>query len=263
VIRPKQPKSDHVLLTTVTGEPFQPTRLYWSIPSRHAVTRILTALRCVVEESAGRTWVWLYQDEATAITFGKPYAEISAELHPIHIGRFKLPQKDRLVLEVRSFERAIEAAKFFAPLFGTKVVLRRARVINRLFEGHEVAAGPDVLDRLLDQNVVVKDPRQAEEAFERAMAGARTSHEKQQAFLRYSDERRQQDVPLVEDFPLCPEEETPEFRDLTMTLRLRQARAMEHWNGNPVTLADLIHRTVEQGVASGAIKDVPVEFGPG
>jgi hypothetical protein len=184
-------------------------------------------------------------------------------VHPIHIGRFKVPQKERLVLEVRSFERAIEAAKFFAPLFGAKVVLRRARVINRLFEGHEAAAGPEVLDRLLDQNVVVKDPKDAEEAFERAIAGARTSEEKKQAFVRYSEERKKKDVPLVEDFPLCPEEETPEFRDLTMTLRLRQGRALEHWNGNSITLAEFIHRMVEQGVASGVIKDIPLEFRPG
>jgi hypothetical protein len=260
VVHTKPLGNDRTLLTTLTGEPFQPARLYWSIPTRAAVTRIFTALRCVIDEPGARAWLWLYQDEATALTFGKPYVDISSELHPIHIGRFKLPQSDRLVLEVRSFDRAVEAAKFFAPLFGAKVVLRRARVINRLFEGHEAAAGPEVLDRLLDQNVVVKDPRQAEEAFDRAMAYARTIEEKQQALLRHSDERRAKDIPLVEDFPLCPEEETSEFRDLTMTLRLRQGRALEHWHGKPVTLADFIHRIVEQGVASGAMKDIPFEF---
>lgn len=252
-----KPRNERVLLTTMTGEPFQPVRLYWSIPARAVVTRVFTGLRCVFEEPDARAWLWLYQDEATAITFAKPYAEIAPEMHPIHIGRFRMPEKDRLVMEVRSFDRAIEAAKLFAPLLGPKSVLTRARVINRWFEGHEAAAGPEVLDRLLDQNVTIKDPSKAEEAFEQAMAGARTQAEKVAAFERYTQERRKQDVPLVEDFPLAPKEETPEFRDLTMTLRLRQGRAAEHWKGNHITLADYIHRMVEQGGASGTIKDVP------
>jgi len=255
-----KPTNERVLLTTMTGEPFQPVRLYWSIPARAVATRVFTGLRCVVEEPDARAWLWLYQDEATAITFAKPYSEIGGEMHPIHIGRFRMPDKNRLVMELRSFDRAIEAAKLFAPLLGPKSVLRRARVINRWFEGHEAAAGPEVLDRLLDQNVVVKDPRKAEEDFEQAMAGARTEAEKMAAFDRYSQGRRRQDVPLIEDFPLAPEEETPEFRDLTMTLRLRQCRAAEHWKGNPITLADYIHRMVEEGVASGTIKDVPFEL---
>ncbi len=255
-----KPTNERVLLTTMTGEPFQPMRLYWSIPTRAVVMRVFTGLRCVVEEPGARAWLWLYQDEATAITFARPHAEIPPDAHPIHIGRFRMPGKDQLVMELRSFERAIEAAKLFAPLLGPRSVLRRARVINRWFEGHEAADGPEVLDRVLDQNVVIKDPGKAEEAFERAMAGARTKTEKAAAFERYSQERRKEDVPLVEDFPLAPEEETPEFRDLTITLRLRQGRAAEHWKGNPITLADYIHRMVEQGVASGTIKDVPFEL---
>ena len=44
--------------------------------------------------------------------------------------------------------------------------------------------------------------------------------------------KNKKDVPMVEDFPLAPEEETPEFRDLAMTLQLRCVRAIEHWKGN-------------------------------
>lgn len=264
-----QRKSERILLATMTGEPFQPVRLYWTVPKRVTVTRVFTALGCVSEEAGSRAWLWLYQDEARAITFDKPYEALPPDVHPIHIGRFHMPSKpkkgrrptkERLVMELRSFDRAIEAAKFFAPLFGSEVVLDRGRVINRLFEGHEAAGGPDVLDRLLDQNVVVKDPRDAERDLEQAMAGAHTPREKRIAFERYSDEKRKKDVPLVEDFPLWPEEETPEFRDLTMVLRLRQARAFEHWNGNPITLADYIHRIVEEGRATGNLPDFPVEL---
>jgi len=41
--------------------------------------------------------------------------------------------------------------------------------------------------------------------------------------------KSKEDIPLVEDFPLVPEEETPEYRDLGVTLHLRGVRALEHW----------------------------------
>ena len=60
--------------------------------------------------------------------------------------------------------------------------------------------------------------------------------------------KSKEDVPAVEDFPLAPEEETPEFQHLATGLRLRLVRAVEHWRGNThLTLAAIIVRTVEEG----------------
>ena len=57
---------------------------------------------------------------------------------------------------------------------------------------------------------------------------------------------------MVEDFPLYPEEETAEFRDLAFALELRFVRAVEHWRGNTdLTLTALIVRTVEGGMRAG------------
>ena len=56
-----------------------------------------------------------------------------------------------------------------------------------------------------------------------------------------------EDVPMIEDFPLGPEEETPEFHHLATGLQLRLVRAVEHWRGNThLTLAAIIVRTVEE-----------------
>jgi hypothetical protein len=67
--------------------------------------------------------------------------------------------------------------------------------------------------------------------------------------------KSKEDVPMVEDLPLAPEEETPEFIHLTMTLNLRLIRAMEHWRGNTdLTLAALIVRTVKEGFPGGAVR---------
>jgi len=61
--------------------------------------------------------------------------------------------------------------------------------------------------------------------------------------------KSKEDVPLVEDFPLVPEEETPEFRELAVTLQLCGVRALEHWQGNThLTLAAIIVRTVKDNM---------------
>ena len=41
------------LLSTVTGEPCQPARLYYLLPSKSAATRIFSGLRCMSEEHQG------------------------------------------------------------------------------------------------------------------------------------------------------------------------------------------------------------------
>lgn len=174
-------KGERVLLATVTGEPFQPARLYWSIPNRAEVGRALGALRCMDEDEEARCWVWLY--EAAALTFGKPRGLLPAEMHPIVIGRFRMPESKRPVLELLSFDRAIQAARFFAARLSPKCVLRRARVINRWFDASE-AAPLDRLDRVLDSDVVKIDPADAEKAIAKVLAGARTQEEKVAAMAR-------------------------------------------------------------------------------
>jgi hypothetical protein len=236
--------NNRALLMTVTGEPFTLIRLYFTYPNRSAVAKVFRRLRCMDEGGEAGCWVWLYEREAAKLKFGLPREKLAPEMHPIVIGRFYL-EKEGMYLAVRSVERAVQAALFFKPVFGPEVKLARARVINRLFEAREAAGGLDKLDGLLDAGVTVIDPADAEERFAKAMAGTKTPKEKHAALERHQREQRKLDVPLVEDFPLHEEEETPEFRDLKFTLEIRMARAYEHWKGNKVTLADLLHKLVE------------------
>lgn len=252
-------RTDRPLLCTVTGEPCQPARLYYEIPSKRFVTHILAQLGCMEEDVEGGRWVWLYTAEAEHLTFRLPYAQLPAEVHPIVIGVFRFPKKGGMTLEVRSFERAIAAARFFGPVLGARVVLRRARVLNRFLDAAEMmAGGPASIDPHLDRNVTVIDPRKTEERMAQYLAGAKTQEEKRRALDRYYEDKRRErrDVPLVEDFPLAPEEETPDFMHLALTLQVRSIRAYEHWNGNThVTLTEIIHKIVEQGVEQGAFVD--------
>lgn len=235
---------DRALLCTVTGEPFQPVRLYYAVPDRAAVTKVFKRLRCMDEDRKAGCWVWLYEREAASLTFGQPRDKLDPRVHPIVIGRFTF-ETDYMVLAVRSVARAVEAAKFFGPRFGPTAVLSRGRLLNRWLEVHEAAVGLDQLDATLDLHITVIDPNDSAERFEMAMAGTKTKKQKARALAGHREEQRRRDVPLVEDFPLHAEEETSEYRDLKFTLELRMTRAFEHWKGNTVTLAELIYQLVE------------------
>ena len=103
----------------------------------------------------------------------------------------------------------------------------------------------------LDRDVTVIDPRAAEAALKRRFAGVRSTQDAERVAAESFEERlkRKDDVPMVEDFPLAPEEETPDFNHLATTLQFRFVRAFEHWRGNTdLTLAAIILRTVEQSM---------------
>ena len=125
----------------------------------------------------------------------------------------------------------------------------RCRMVNRCFAADEGRL--DELMETLDRDVTVIEPREAEDAMRREFAGVRTPRDPERAAAEYVERmlKSKEDVPLVEDFPLVPEEETPEFRELAVTLQLRGVRALEHWQGNThLTLAAIIVRTVKENM---------------
>ena len=243
----KGSNNERRLLVTLTNEPFMPVRLYYAIPDRSFVVKKLKKLECMAEVPVEQCWQWLFHGEASSLRFVGDYDEVPEERRPIVIGRIRFPQSGGMTLETNSIPRAIEGARFFRPRFGSNVVATRCRVVNRCFAGDEGVPGE--LLKTLEQDVTVIDPRVAEEEFRREVAGARSWEDRRRA-VAASLERKlksKNDVPLVEDFPLAPEEETPEFQHLATTLQFRLVRAMEHWCGNThLTLAAIIVRMVEE-----------------
>jgi|WetSurMetagenome_2_1015567.scaffolds.fasta_scaffold46076_4 hypothetical protein len=51
------------LLATLTSEPFQPVRLYYSIPDRSFVIKKLQSLKCMIEVPHEQCWQWLFEAE--------------------------------------------------------------------------------------------------------------------------------------------------------------------------------------------------------
>lgn len=245
-----RPAKKRCLLATMTNEPFQPVRLYYAIPDQAFVIRKLTALRCMIEEPSEQCWQWLYHAEAASLGFlAGGYDDVPEERRPIVLGRIRFPEHGAMTLQTNSLERAVAAARFFGPRLGPEVVAMRCRLVNRCFAADE--GQPDALMATLDRDVTVIDPRVAEVAMQREFAGARSVQDWNRIAAESLERRleRKEDVPMVEDLPLAPEEETPDFKHLATTLLFRFLRAFEHWQGNThLTLAAIILRTAQQGM---------------
>lgn len=151
-----------------------------------------------------------------------------------------------MTLETNSIDRAVEAARFFGPRLGPKVVALRCRVVNRYFAPED--GRPEQLMKMLDQDPVAIDANDVEADLMRDAPSKPVVDPEEAAgeFLMRRLERGD-DVPLVEDFPLHPEQETASFQDLATTLQFRYLRAFEHWQGNThLTLTAIIMHTAEQ-----------------
>jgi hypothetical protein len=242
-------KKPRALLATMTKEPFQPVRLYYAIPKPAFVAAKLRALACMIEVPPERCWQWLFEAEAASLRFPGDYDDVPKEKRPIVIGRLRFPANGGMTFETNSIPRAIEGARFFGPRLGPEVVAMRCRIVNRCFAADE--GYPNELAKMLDRDVTVIDPRMAEAAFRREFQNVRTMQDAERVAAESLERKikNREDIPLVEDYPLAPEEETADFQDLATGLQFRFIRAVEHWHGNThLTLTAIIKRTVEQNM---------------
>jgi hypothetical protein len=115
--RKERPPSGHLLMT-LTNEPFQPVRLYYSIADRATVLRRLSVLECLVEAPDEQCWQWLFHAEAASLRFGGGYEDVPKERRPIILGRIRFPTPSSMVFQTNSVARAIGAAQFLAPYLG-------------------------------------------------------------------------------------------------------------------------------------------------
>jgi hypothetical protein len=127
--------------TTVTGEIFQPVRLHYQVFNYHKIEKDFNRLRCIEFDTSRNRWVWLYNEEAKSINFENKFSSIPEEIRPIIIGSFVWKSADALVLDVRSYERALEALKFFdKEISRSTAMATHCSVVNRIFEVSASAA---------------------------------------------------------------------------------------------------------------------------
>jgi hypothetical protein len=242
--------AEKTLLATVTDEHFQPVRLHYQVLDQAGLLRAFRKLRCIDHDPGRGRWVWLYEYEAKKLQFRKSYAQLPKQLHPIVIGSFFLRDKDRLLLDLRSFERALLAIPFFDKHIPRSVArVADAEVVNRLFS----AAGNEQLtpDRLFDhQPSTVRDPDAEVRRLLDLVAGIEDPQEKFRIMTEDMNARAKEPLPEIERLPIHFYQEG--IHGFQLGLRMRQIVALQHWLGNPgYTLFDALREVVPVGRTKG------------
>jgi hypothetical protein len=217
-------------IQTLTGELFQPIRLYYRLHNKGAVQVAFNKLRCMELDKPGKRWVWVYDDEAKKLQFNKPWSSIPPERRPIVLGSFYTRVDEEMYLDVGSIERALTAIAFFdRHIKRTTAELTYVAVYNRLPASQAEHPGScfDALFASVDTGAI---ERKLDERMEKIAELVKSG--------RVADITNDRRFELVDVFPANFYNEGLER--LRTTLMMRQTVALKRWDGHvDYCLADL------------------------
>jgi hypothetical protein len=226
------------LVTTSTGEPYQPARIYYQVFNRKTVIGALNKLRCISYDRKYDLWEWGYEFESQKLRFEKSYHNIPKERRPILIGRFHFKNENTLILDVRSLDRITKALAFF-----DKRINRRAAIATHVAFVNKLFAAEDLPNQELYPNhdtffereeIKLYAQQEAEELsqVQAKLADIEDEEEKMSLLNEYMEQFVRKELPEVEELPVHYDDEQEEFLHLAMTLAFRCRVAEEHWEGN-------------------------------
>jgi tetratricopeptide (TPR) repeat protein len=233
--------ADQVAMTT-TGELVQPIRLHYEVRDVEQFRTALASVRCIDYDTSQARWVWLYTEEAKTLPFNDRRAADNTVL-----GEFVRKGPEEVVLNLRSFERAIHAIEFFDTHIPRPVARVTAMTVsNRLLSVAE-AASLGSLDQYFDTaEVVVKDPASFLQTLHDRASRTPDVHERFALVEQSMADYAQASVPAMERLPLHYYEDG--IRAVEALLSLRKVLAMHRWHGNAeYTLHDVLRDVLRQG----------------
>ena len=255
-------KENKTLITTYTGEPSQPVRIYYQVVKPKTVLGVLKKLRCVYFEQALKRWRWTYEHEAQKLRFEISYSKIPKEAKPIVMGDFFFRGDQELLLEVRSFDRAIQAIEFFEKRINPRAAqAHKLRVVNRFF-----AASEHNVEQLLESpydhffdrdNVDIPDPVRLLQEAKEFQQSQFPQEDSPKVWFKYLETLFKKKTPEIEEIPLDFYRESElGWSGLKMALTLRRIEASQHFGGNEsFSQYDLI-----QQMASSLVELLPEEM---
>jgi hypothetical protein len=219
------------LVMTMTGEIFQPIRLYYRVPDAKKLRQAFDKLRCMSFEPVAKRWTWLFDSEAKSMKFKNSYSSIPGEKRPLVLGAFHTETaKHEIPLDVGSIERAVKAIEFFNERIGRATAeLRYIAIYNKLFSDADLHPGNNFSTLFAEVETEEIDARCEAEAMRTigAMKSGASLHD-----LPHHGQ-------LVEAFPANYYDDGIEL--LNMSLQMRQIVAVKHWHGDmSYSIGDLI-----------------------
>lgn len=215
------------LAFTSTGEIFQPIRLHYEVIETEKLPIEFSKLQCMDYDHQQERWVWLYTAEAARLLFKNQ----PNEKDPIVIGEFILKGDKEIVLNLRSFERAIEALVFFDRYIPrTTARVTHITTINKLFSIEE-ATSITKLDKIFERSdITIRNPEVITQKLLGIAEKTDNQVERLKAVDQFIEELSSQAQPEIEKFPTNYYEDG--IDSVRFYLNSSKHIAIQHWKGN-------------------------------
>ena len=219
----------------MTGELYQPGRIYYDIFNLKTVIGAFNKLRCVDFNPKANQGIWIYEQEAKRLKFEKSYNAVPKDARPVILGYITI-EDDTMWIDVRSFDRVVRAIDFFDRRINRRAAqVSKLRIANKVFTVKQGLANPETqlpsFEDLFDREDITP-PRSDEMLAE--MEKINAEHEdpesRQAAALEWMESFVKQPTPEVEE--LQPNFYEDGIESLQWLLRMRQIEAIERWKGN-------------------------------
>lgn len=231
------------LAFTSTGEIFQPIRLHYEVIETEKLPIEFSKLQCMEYDHQQERWVWLYTAEAARLLFkNQPNGK-----DPIVIGEFIFKGDNEIVLNLRSFERAIEALVFFDRYIPrTTARVTHITIINKLFRIEE-ATSIAKFDKIFERSdITIRNPEVITEKLLGIAEKTDNQVERLKAVGQFIKELSSQAQPEIEKFPANYYEDG--IDSVRFFLNSSKYVAIQHWKGNKdYTKRDAIRDMVTAG----------------
>jgi hypothetical protein len=228
------PEEKKTLLMTTTGEPHQLARVYYQILNKKTVLNSFKKLRCIDFDGEKNRWVWLYEAEAKKLRFEESYHKIPKEMRPVVIGYFVFRGNNEMLLELRSFDRVIQALEFFTKRINSHAAqVTKIRIVNKLFSvpSNSDEFVPPSFEEYFDRgNVYIPNFAEMDAELDQRIAECEDEESRMAILTAYMEEKSKKPLPEIEEIQTSIYEEG--LFPLTMALKMRQIEAFQHWLGN-------------------------------
>lgn len=215
------PQEEKPCLWTMTGEIFQPVRLYYKKVRRSEVVDAFLHLSCMEFIPAQERWVWISEAEA---------ANFAPKEGATILGSVYFSGKNVMYIDLFSYQRAIAAIMFFNRHLPKKAAkASHIGMINRLFGEREEQSF--MADDYFRKDAYFKDESLAITAKLIWLTLRTRNMQKRMALLdEFMKNRLNSSDPEVEYFKVRSNKEGIE--QLTFMLSSRQKVAIQRWQGN-------------------------------
>ena len=232
------------IIATMTGEVFQPVRIFYKMYDKAQVTKVFRSLSCMKFDKFEDRWVWEFWGETKNFKFDKPYKSIPKHLRPIVLGSIFSREDDEMHLDVGSIERAVKAIKFFDKRINRTIAeVTNIGISNKILSDKADHPGSNFDEIFKDVEFVDPVEKMDKMKAEHGDDFLLKMMEESQDFLQKKTK------PKFEKAEILPANFYDDGIELLQnTLKMRQMVAFEHFRRNTdYSLADVINQMTGVG----------------